>query len=566
MKIEKKYRDILVLLLYACISLLMILFQVRHGRLILMFDWSFHAARVQEIYSNLLNGKLLTFISTRTVQNIGSGTFMFYPTLFLYPWAIIHLFVNSINAYYLWYALMTFICFGVSYLCMRKYNGQRTQAFLFSLLYTGNTYRLGIGQHMIGEFIAASFIPIVFLGFYELFWGNKYRSDWYLLSIGMSLLLWSHLLSAFLCVEIFLLILFFYVVLSPKRKEIFCRLKYLLYSIVLTIALSIGFLYQFFYEINSKRISTTLLKIISNLIPDFSNMIMLSFSNSDYMNTQSIGIALILVALIGWYFVKNDKKNISIYVIGISILVCATTLFPWYLAAKTPLAIVQMPHRYLLFAVLFLSVIGSEILNNFFLNFEMHKWKVVVVSSLVFLVAFMGSQYQYNQKISSYDSQIYLKAAQGKLKTLPLSQVDKTNYDYQFGYKETFGETDYLPKLSISNSKKLNSILNHIGYLDRRRIKLQPISKPNQLIYHINSHINNTIDLPVVVYRGTSVKVNGISHPFSISKRGTVKLNLAKGKNTIIVGYSPKPLFYVSLMINLISVVLLVAWLLRSNY
>lgn len=566
MRIKIKYRGILILLLYACISLLMVLFQIKHGRLMLMFDWSFHASRVQEIYDNLLNGKLLTFISTRTVQSIGSGTFMFYPTLFLYPWAILHFFVNAINAYYLWYALMTFICFSVSYLCMKKYSRRRTQAFIFSLLYTGNTYRLGIGQHMIGEFVAASFIPIAFLGFYEVFWGNRYKSDWYLLSVGMSLLLWSHLLSAFICVEIFTLILLFYIALSSKRKVIFCRLKYLLYSIALTIALSIGFLYQFFYEMNGKRVSTTLLKLLSNLIPDFSNVVVLSFNNSDYMNTQSIGIALILVALFGWYFVRNNKKDISIYTTGIIVLVCATTLFPWYMVAKTPLAVVQMPHRYLLFAALFFSIIGSEILNNFFLSIEMHKSKVVVVSSLVFIVLFMGSQYQYNQKISSYDPQTYLKTARGSLKTLPLAQVDKTNYDYQFGYKETYGETDYLPKLSISNNTKLNSILNHTGYLDKRRVKLQPDSKPNRLIYYINNHGNSTVDLPVVAYRGTNVRINGIRHPFNISDRGTVKLNLVKGVNTITVGYSPNPLFYVSIMINLISVVLLVAWFLRSKY
>lgn len=563
---KKASHSLYIILIFAMISCLMTYFGMHYGRLLLMFDWSFHASRVQEIYNNLLQGQLLTFISTKTVQHIGSGTFMFYPTLFLYPWAALRLITNAINAFYIWYGIITFLTFYISYLCMKQISFNKVTAFLFSLVYTGSTYRLGIGQHMIGEFIVTAFLPIAFLGFYEVFWGNKNR--WYLLSVGMSLILWTHLLSAFICAEIFCIILFVYIIISPRRKNLIFRIKQLIYSIIVTILLSITFLYEFLYEMGSGRISSTLLQLLNNSAPNLSDIVTLSLSNSDYMNSHSFGLVLIVVAMIGWYFVRKDKFQTSIYIIGIGLLMLSSTVFPWNMFAKTPLVLVQMPHRYLLFSSLFLSVTASYILEHLMSLFRSNHDKILVFGlSISFVILFLGSQTQYYDKINHKDPSIYLQeSSSNRPQTLPFCQVDSKNYDYQFDYKETFGESDYLPKAAVEDGN-LESLINNIVYVNGNKKRLIPQTAPNTLIDKIEVRgKKNTINLPIVVYRGTNVEVNGKKTPFDISSRGSVLLkNMQKGEYTIKVSYAPNVLFYWMVIINTLSVILLFVIIRRSK-
>ena len=566
MQIKDKYYNLCIIIFFAVLSSLMIILGLRYGRLILMFDWLFHSSRAQEIYNNLQEGQIFTFISTSTVQHIGSGTFLFYPTLFLYPWAIIHLITNAVSAYYIWYGIVTFLTFYIAYICMEKFSGNKLMSLFFSLAYTGNTYRLGIAQHMIGEFIVAAFLPIVFLGFYELFFGKKDRGCMF--SIGMSLVLWTHLLTAFILVEIFIAILLIYIIVSPNRKQIIYRINSLLWSILLTVVLSVGFLYQFVFEMSSGKVSTTLLQLLNNSIPNLQEIILLSLGNSDYMNTHSIGLILIIALLLGWYFVKKSKLQLNIYIIGILLLLISSSIFPWYLFVHTPLILVQMPHRYLLFATLFLSISASYIFENLISKYGINKYIVVVVLACSFILLYFGSQAKYYAEIRNYNPNTYLKKnLSGQSKTLPFAQVDNKNYEYQFDYKETFGESDYLPQKSV-NSKALDTLINNIAYVNGRKVVTDPQSEPNRIINNLNIDTNgSTIDLPIVAYRDTYVILNGKKVPFKISERGSVKLNnLLKGKSRIVVGYSPSRVYYYMVGISTIGwLVLLIMFIFRRK-
>ncbi|MDU3492449.1 MAG: hypothetical protein E7F56_07440, partial [Limosilactobacillus fermentum] len=72
-------------------------------------DWSFHASRVEEIYQNLKSGHLFTYIATHTFQKTGVANFLFYPTIFLYPWAIFRFLFSPVTAFYAWFSLFNLI-------------------------------------------------------------------------------------------------------------------------------------------------------------------------------------------------------------------------------------------------------------------------------------------------------------------------------------------------------------------------------------------------------------------------------------------------------------------------
>ena len=89
--------DVVVTLALLVLSIMMVLpFWLSH-RIVIFSDFSFHASRVEEIANNLSKGQFFTFIATKTFHHTGVASFLFYPTIFLYPWAIFSLFLKVVK-------------------------------------------------------------------------------------------------------------------------------------------------------------------------------------------------------------------------------------------------------------------------------------------------------------------------------------------------------------------------------------------------------------------------------------------------------------------------------------
>ena len=73
------------------------------------------------------------------------------------------------------------------------------------------------------------------------------------------------------------------------------------------------------------------------------------------------------------------------------------------------------------------------------------------------------------------------------------------------------------------------------------------------------------IDLPVIAYKHTTVSVNGQKRSFRRGSRGTVVVKLDRGHNTITAGYQPSPLFYLSIVISILTWLALISWLIKCR-
>lgn len=245
----------IVLLIFLVITVCMIYPLVATGRIAAQVDWLFHAARVEQIYRNLSEGSLFTYIATSTFQSTGVGSFLFYPVIFIYPWAWLRFITTPIAAYYIWVGAFMFMTFVISYFSMLSFSkGKYLRSFIFALLYTLAPYRLYLGpaSFVVGEYIASTFIPLAFLGFYHIVCGDKRK--WYWLTIGMTLLAYSHILSILLISEIFtilLLVAFFKGDLDLKRA------KYLLISAGVTVILVLPVIIPLVTDYFGKGITAT---------------------------------------------------------------------------------------------------------------------------------------------------------------------------------------------------------------------------------------------------------------------------------------------------------------------
>lgn len=554
MKTEVRERkdNIIYLFLFFLMSFVTVLPFLHYGKIFAVSDWSFHASRVEQIYRNLKEGQFFTFIATSTFNHSGVGSFLFYPTVFIYPWAFFRLVMQPVSAFYCWYFLVTFGSFVVSYYCMKRYSKDSQISFIFSLIYILNNYRLYLGHAVFGEFIATGILPIVFLGFYETFFDQNNKYGWVLLAVGMALITYSHLVSLIIIIEIFTIILFASCFIGRININFIYKWKQISASIGLWFLLSLPLIYLFITNYIGKNISAASFGVNPALVPSLALLVSNSFKGIDnYGSPQlpyGIGLILILTLFLGWYKAKKNKKDLYIYLLGALLLLVATNLFPWNLLKLSPFGIIQLPIRYLSYSCLFLSVIASEIIHSILKKTRLSWILSTCLLVLVGVSLFSLSESKYISLVRS--NPVSLLSKKSTLTPLPPSYIDNRNYEDQFNYTVVYGETDYFPKAA---QKYANNIVNQIGYVngERKRISVND-NEPNKLFIRLKLNKRGNSILPIVAYRSTIISINGKNQYLSESKQGMVYLpHLRKGINDITVGFNPGIVFYALIIISI---------------
>lgn len=211
-KFSKKYIQlILFLMLYMILSAFMYSVLKRD------FVWNgddiyYHFQRIIGLSNNFTDGLLTSNISTNNFDKIGYGVNIFYPWLILIPFQIIfRLTGDRIGAYYLGLLFYFFISFLISHYSMKQFSKGNKLAVLFAIIYNFSTYRLieVFSRSAVAEYIATIFLPLCFLGLYQIFFGDD--KHWKPLAIGLSLIIFSHVLSVFMCLIMFVIILLLFV-------------------------------------------------------------------------------------------------------------------------------------------------------------------------------------------------------------------------------------------------------------------------------------------------------------------------------------------------------------------
>lgn len=562
-KFTEKWENSMYVCFFLIMSILMIIPYVHYGKIIADSDWLFHASRVEQIYRNLNTGHIFTFIASSTFHHTGVGSFLFYPTIFLYPWAALRFIFSPIDAFYIWYAIITFVAFVIAFYSMKAYSKNSRIAFIFALVYVLNSYRIYLGSWVFGEFCAASFLPLVFLGFYRVIFENESKWDWVILGTGMALLTYSHILSLFITMEIFISIILIYCIVG-NLKKIFNlpKLFQIFRSIILWLMLTAPFIYLFVTNYVGQNVSAAYFGINMALLQSLPTRVLISFKNT---TGWGIGTLLSIMLLVGWYPARKSKRNMAIYLLGIILFLMSTNLFPWGIFRNSILGIIQLPIRYLSFTCLFLAILTSEVLYNICKKINI-SYKVGIVLICLICFSTYGNMLKgnVNEFRTNYPTELAKPSANVAL--LNRSLLTNDNYEKQFMYSCPTGENDYYPEKS-QQGEKVASIVNQTAYVDGKAQQIHSISGPNLITINWKKATQH-LDLPVVCYHGTYVLLNGHYTKFAISNRGTVLLNnLSKYKHgvKIEVGFYPGPLYIVFIIISLVTWLVLLSTLLAKK-
>ncbi len=554
---NKRLKNIIATITIVVFTILMIMPFLWVGQIAVHSDWSFHASRVQQIYLNLQKGQWFTYIATDTFSKVGNANFLFYPSIFLYPWALLKFVFAPVTAY-LVYVWLLFLATGlIAFYCMKSFtNGNIRQSLFFAIIYLIAPYHLylTLSNYVLGEAQAYTFIPLILLGM----WNVLYRNKWIMLAVGMSLMAYSHYVSVFISVEVCFIMLICYFIQNQKVE--WHKIINLIKAMVLFALLSA---WQFI-PLFTDYLHSDLMRPASGfmLMQSAGDFIVSAISN-DALNRGGIGLVLLITLIFGWMFIEKNSKYTWVYIIGVIITLMITTAFPWQYFANTPLSIIQFPYRYTSYAIAFLAIVLSKTLLR--LNYSTISTNVVTsVILLAFILLYAGSIYSDIARNKNTDNNVAILAnsRQGKYKTLrdpsdtPII-LTNASYNKQFSYGALYGETDYMPVASFKNWK---SIFNRVTFINNKETKVLQRSGVNKLIYNINLKESSKVDLPALAYRHTIVHINGSKSvsPIRISQRGTVQLNLSKGKYYIVVSYLPiKLLCYTRIIALLLWITLI---------
>lgn len=541
-RIIKKHYMISATFLFLALSLLIVL-PYLYGRPIAnIYDLQFHLTRLQETFLNMKNGDILNLVPDVSTMTFGSIVYpqnLFYPVYTLIPEALIHLLIgNAWISYILFISLVNFLIFMSMFVTTLKITESKVAALFSALLYGFTQFELTymFVKQDIAQAMALIFVPVIFYGAYLIFVGNYRR--WYILSIGMTLLIFTHIISVFM-VTIFIVLLFGLLIINKlTKREVFVRTSYFVLSGIVTILLSIFFLGPL---VNNYLYAGGITVTKWNLYLSTVNIQQALFNflpSSNGETTIGVGVSGLMSLII--IFSTFRKFNVLFkYLTGMLIVffILSSNLFPWQIFNQK-LEFIQSPWRFFLIVCYLLALI-----SGYGLAFLLKKDSSIVATAM--LVVFI--------LVSSFTAaNMYIKQDAADKPNEVKSFVTNYKFFEKFEVKSTI--LDYLPS---KTGNQAGNLLNHsISGLNKGkniRLSKYEITKNGVKYNAISSKNYSKIILPNIYYPGYHVQINGREIKPKINNDKLLVVPIKNGNNKVHVYYLKTNLQIVTLCISVIS-------------
>jgi len=321
-------------------------------------DNRFHMMRIEGLYHSLQRHQFFPFINMSFMDGFGYIVNIFYSDFLLYPAAFLRLLgYSSAQTIVIYFWLLNFLTFGVSFLCYYKVSPKYLNSLVFSFVYTLSTYRLHdmLFRQDIGELGAFIFLPIAMLGIYQIFYGD--RKHWLSLVFGMTGIIYSHAISPLLVAILIVMIAVAQIKELRKNPK---RLLSLLWATLCSIFLTLAYFVPMFEQLHqTKFVLTQSNSLLPRGATEFSEMFTWSLNNT--ISQPNVGFTLIMAALVLIVLITKVKNPMlkQFSVIGILMLLFSTKVIPWVIFNHTPLKMIQYPWRFDMIATILLKRHGN---------------------------------------------------------------------------------------------------------------------------------------------------------------------------------------------------------------
>lgn len=462
-------------------------------------DSPFHLQRIEALAAEMKRGNFFPRIYTTLLEGNGYASPMFYGDLFLIiPAALFGWCGVSITDSFALFIALIFLFTAMSmYACTYSITKNERAAFCGSIMYGLSSYLCTdlIQRCALGESQAFIFVPVVFLGFYHIMFGEIRK--WYFLPIGLAAMLRCHTLSAVMTV---VMLLFLFIASANKILEKPKRIMYLFVSVLAFAVLGADFLFPSLEQMAS----TTFLatdgyaakkwgSLLSRALPywwsPFGDFNVNSPESDNAWIPNGVGLAGVVFTLIYFAFSRKNRDRLVPRLLGVSavILFLTTKLFPWK-EVQDFVGVIQFPWRFLVFPT-FLIALAAAI---YFGKIQTKRFSTALMT-----VVICFSLFSYFCSFGPYFERYY--------------KYQQNGTKLEYSYKDNIGAAEYLPttdefeRNSNYNSKYRNALIKNAEkiYSDGK-LHASMTREDGKLIVHFSKNQKDGayLDVPLVMYKG----------------------------------------------------------------
>ncbi|NDV78367.1 hypothetical protein [Dysgonomonas sp. 511] len=514
-------------------------------------DYYFNFMRFETLMSALKEGNYPYYIDYNILDGYGYFVKAFYPDLTLVPFAFIGLYTEAGFAYSFMIFTMTFLCGWFMYLAVKSIFRNRIAAAFSSILYTFSVYHFfdWYNRGALGEAISFTFLPVIFLGLYHIIAGNYKK--WYLLTIGYSLLIYTHLLSSFLTLLVMVICL---LLCGKKMIKQPVRIAYLLVATLVTIPVVASYIFPMMEQMMANSYHYSLQENITGQTKQ--NLVQIGWGFLSGLlypkdeNLTGTGPLLILLLLLRFFLIRKKPEYIRIadfcLAMGIICLLALSSLIPW---GRLPFGFVQFPWRLYEFVVFFFAIAGAYYL---FVLLKSRKQLIiasaVIVSFTIISIVIADHNYKNRQlALKDYEPQwltgipsVENDYYQGGFEYLP-QKVSSFRYIHQRGKDSVSTQQDHT---------RLHNFVNKNGHIS---VDLSIISP-------------DILELPLIYYKGYIATLQIVKYdiPIKESDNGLIQVEVIQS-STLQVYYNGTIVQRISWYVSLLSMVLLAIYVLYKR-
>ena len=509
-------------------------------------DFFFHYRRLQALMDGLKTSPFLIYIDYNAIDGYGYFTKAFYPDFILIPFAFIGNLTSLEFAYQFMVFTMTVLCGVFTYITVNCIYKNKFAASIAAVLYTFSIYRLLDLYHRaaLGETLTFTFIPIVFLGLYHIINGDYKK--WYILTVGFSLMIFTHLISSVLMAITMLIYLVVYYKSFVKEPK---RFLYLIVAGAATLIVTAYYLYPMLEQMASNTFyyeSHNLMAKTEDSALPFHWIIWGMFTGVVIPAQAFIpGVGFLLTCSIVLRIFIHGKstelKSVDLgVIIGLVYIIASSPLFPWSVFPFNALNFIQMAWRLFEFSSFFFAVAGGYYLSQLL---ETNKRLFIGGSIVVFAIVL----------VLANDAKMYQTYRCNR----PITQAAAFSNDYHLGGLE------YIPS-KVPSIEYLHQRGDRVKTTDQEASISNVERKREVTSFDISIQENGVFELPLLYYKGYGAKLNNEPLLISESDNGLVQIEVGDSGN-VKVYYEGTPLQKISWYVTLLSILSLCGYIIMQR-
>lgn len=388
-------------------------------------DMGFHLLRIEGLAEGLRSGQIPVRIQPQWLCGHGYAVSIFYCDTFLLLPALLRMAgFPVILVYQIYIFAVNLATAGISYICFKRLFSRRSIGLLGSAMYVLAPYRLYniYSRNSVGEYTAMIFLPVICLGFWEIFRRETdgeaaagKKKNWLILTLGFTGIIQSHVITCELAAG-------FAVLLCIILWRRFCS-KTVFFSIVkaaaATVLLNLWYLIPFAeYFLKGDFVFRHAFSTLQHngLYP--AHLFYMwpwggdndRFSENGMRGTApvAVGAALLICVVLFLYWRMHakpeERKCGTCRVAKISLLlggtaaICSLHLFPWDALQKSNrifaglISNIQFPMRFLVVAIVCLCVHGCAV-GKLYLEWKKGRESILIIGCVIATAAVSGMFY-----------------------------------------------------------------------------------------------------------------------------------------------------------------------------